>query len=206
MKIIERPILSIQEDTFFSPVRDKIDYIRLITLSARHLLLNIPDDGTATCRLRLLVDKMSRLFFYKDQKYFSVSFPLLVSVTDDGEINALTTYTGSKFDSKAISGVISVLNDPGFETDTSFVNFFLNQDHSDMSDIHLLEELYQSEPSYVRYDCDPTNVSGNIHPLHHLDVNYSQYGTFKLGLSAEIDNAYFENLQNIRTDCIFLKD
>ena|SRR5580765_8424278 len=207
MKIIERIILPFQEDIFFSPIRDKIDYVRLVAMAARQLLLNTQDlAGTATCGLRLVVDKMSRLFFYKDKKYFSVAFPLVVSISNDSQVTELTTYSGSRLDNQAISEVISVIDDPAFRTDTSFINFFFNQDDGERSDLHLLEELFQFEPSYIRYDCDPDRENGNLHPLHHLDINFSQYGTFKLGLSREIEPDYFESMQNINTECIFLKD
>ena len=207
MKIIDRKILPFQENNFFSPIRDKIDYVRLIAFSARQLLLNVQDpSGLSTSHLRLVVDKMSRLFFYKDNKYFSVSFPLFANIAGDNQVTELTTYSGCNLDSQVISSIISVIDDAAFRTDTSFINFFLNQDDSESSHLYLLEELFQFEPSYIRYDCDPENENGSVHPLHHLDINYSQYGTFKLGLSRGIASEYFEDIQNVKTDCTFLVD
>ena len=208
MKIIERTILPFQEVNFLSPIRDKIDYVRVVAFAARQLLLsNVDAVGVETkCHMKLVIDKMSRLFFYTENKYFSVSFPLTVSTDDENEVTDLTTYSGRRIDNQVISAIISVIDNPGFRTDISFINFYIDQDGSDQADLHLLEELFRFEPSYIRYDCDPENVNGNFHPLHHLDINYSQYGTFKLGLSREIEQDYFESLQNIRTECIFLRD
>jgi hypothetical protein len=207
VKIVDRIILPFQEDRFFSPIRDKVDYVRLLAVSARQLLLNVDDpSNSSVARLKLVVDRMSRLFFYKDDKFFSVAFPLTVSGDDGDDPIALETYSGRRVDNRAISAILSVINSGAFATDFSCVNFLLNQDDAEFADLNLIEELIQFEPSYLRYDCDPARENGKIHPLHHLDVNYSQYGTFKLGLLAGIDSAYFEDLQNIRTDCSFIKD
>ena len=70
----------------------------------------------------------------------------------------------------------------------------------------LLEEMLSFEPGYIRYDIDEQNENGTLHPLHHLDVNYSAYGAYKIGLNAKLVNGYFENILDISTDCCFLSD
>lgn len=206
MKVVDRVIYPFQEKDFFTPIRDKIEYARVVVLAARQLLLNMDDDSIETVSLlRLVVDKMSRLFFYKEKKYFSVSFPFTI-LLDGNNVAKLTSYTGKSLDNKSISAVISILDNEQFRLNPSLIDFYIEPNSIDSIGLFLLEEIFQSEPSYVRYDYDPDNEKGKLHPLNHLDINYSQYSTFKLGFHQEINQAYFENLQNIKTDCSFIVD
>lgn len=206
MKIIDRVIYPFQEKDFFFAVRNKIDYARIIVLAARQFLLNMNENEVeAIASMRLVVDRMSRLFFYKEKKYYSIAFPF-TTILDGDEIIKLTSYTGKEVDSKSISAVISILDNEQFRLNPSLIDFYIEPNSIDSFGLFLLEEIFQSEPSYVRYDCDPVNQKGKLHPLNHLDINYSQYGTFKFGLNQEINQAYFENLHNIRTDCSFVVD
>jgi len=203
VKIIEREILSFQEKDFFVPIRDKASFARLVVCAARQLLLG--NQGKGTSNMKLIVDKMSRLFFYKDNKYFSVAFPLTV-ITDDIEVTEITTYSGKKLDFVNISAIISILDSEYFKNNPSLIDFPIEPLSIEASGIYFLEEILQFEPSYIRYDNDPINQNGKLHPLNHLDINYSQYGTYKLGLQNTINDYYFENLQNTNTDCSFIVD
>ena len=206
MKIIEREILPFQEKDFFAPIRDKASFARLVVCAARHLLLdNVGASAMETSKMKLIVDKMSRLFFYKNNKYFSVAFPLTVFI-DRKNVTEITTYSGKKLDFVNISAVISILDSEYFRNHPSLIDFPIEPMSIEASGIYFLEEIMQFEPSYIRYDNDPDNQNGKLHPLDHLDINYSQYGTYKIGLSKSISGVYFENLQNINTDCIFISD
>lgn len=205
MKTATRTIYGFQEDDFFFPLRDKVDYLKLLMFAARSLLLNTKIDNVeVNAKLKLIVDKMSRMFFYKKDKFFSVSFPFTVIVEDD-EVVGITSYTGKIVDSMSISAVLSILSAPNFSINPSLIDFYIEPGGIEASGIFLLEELFQFEPGYIRYDVDQDRLNGRIHPVHHVDVNYSQYGTFKLGLDAAIDDIFFENMQDIRTDCVFLQ-
>ena len=206
MKIIERDILPFQEDNFFSPLRTKTDYAKLIVLSARKLLLgNEIEEVHSDSKMKLIVDKMSRLFFYKGNKYFSISFPL-VTIIDDNEISEITTYSGKNIDFKNISAVIAILESEQFKFNPSLIDFYIEPFGIESSGLFLLEEIFQFEPSYVRYDHDPLHENGKLHPLYHLDLNYSQHSTFKVGLNNNISENYFENLHNTNTECLYLTD
>lgn len=69
----------------------------------------------------------------------------------------------------------------------------------------LFRELLISEDGYIRYDHDPDNAAGDMHPLHHLDVFYSSGSTFKLGLRNSIDTATFEDYLDITTACRYIQ-
>lgn len=207
MKVVVKDILPFQEHLFFFAVRNKIDYTRLLVYGARQLLLEIEAGETkVSSNMKLIVDKMSRLFFYKDKKYFSISFPFTTRIDEKNNVVELTTYTGKRLDSQGISAVISIIDSDQFKLNPSLIEFYLEPNGIEYSGLMLLEEIFQFEPSYLRYDTDPDNEKGKLHPLNHLDINYSQYSTFKFGLKKEITSDYFENLQNIKTDCSFLTD
>lgn len=206
MKLIERDILPFKENEFFSPLRDKIDYAKLIVYSTRYLLLNFETEGVeCVSKMKICIDKMSRLFFYKQKKFFSVSFPFSVQI-DENVITDISTFSGKSIDNQSLSSAISVLEDSNFNLNPSLTDYYIESDSSsEFLGIALLEEIFQAEPSYIRYDHDPAQVNGKIHPLNHLDVNYSSYGTYKIGLDNDIETGYFDNILNIRTDCEFLK-
>ena len=206
MEIVERNIFPFQEDGFFSPIRDKIDYAKILALAARQLLLNSDSNGLeVTSKMKLIVDKMSRLFFYKDKKYYSISFPFTTTVKGK-EVLELTTYSGKSLDYESISAIIAILDSAQFRLNPSLIDFFIEPNGIEASGLSLLEEIFLFEPSYIRYDHDAQNEKKRLHPLNHLDINYSQYSTFKLGLYEIITSEYFENIQNIKTDCSYLMD
>jgi len=206
VKVVERTILQFQEKDFFVPIRDKASFARLVVCAARQLLLeNQGETITSISKMRLVVDKMSRLFFYRGNKYFSVAFPFTV-VNDGGEVAKITTYSGKILDFGNISAVISILDSDYFIRHPSLIDFPIEPKSIEELGIYFLEEIMQFEPSYIRYDNDESNQNGRLHPLNHLDINYSQYGTYKLGLRNGINVEYFEDLQNTNTDCSFVVD
>ena len=204
MKLIQKEILPFQEKDFFFPIRDKVDYARIIIFATRKLLLNINnDDIECFSVMKLLIDKMSRLFFYKEKKYFSISFPFTVLMEDD-KIIKITTLTGKIVNNQYLSNALLVLNDEQFKLNPSLLDYYIESNNGESHGINILEEIFQSEPAYIRYDNDPKNEDGKKHPLHHLDINYSSYGTYKLGLKSVIIENNFEDVLNINTNCSYL--
>lgn len=209
MKILKRDILTFQEDDFFRPIRDKSAYARLVVCTAKHLLFHHSDTTSSkvsSCCMKLIIDRMSRVFYYNENKYFSIAFPLFV-YTEESNITEIKTYSGSLLDFSMISSIIAILDSKEYKTYHSLLGYQVEPNNKEEEKgLYILEEIMQFEPSYLRYDNDPKNENGNLHPLNHIDINYSQHGTFKLGLKKTIDRDYFENLQNTKTDCSFLED
>jgi hypothetical protein len=206
VKIISKNILTFQEALFFSPLRDKVDYAKLISYSARNLLLDY-DMGTSPTisgYMKLIVDKMSRLFFYAENYLFSVSFPFTVRIANN-KIDEIASYSGREVDNRSISHIISVLENEKFKLNHSLLDFYIESNDLDYEPFLLLEEILQFEPTYIRYDNDPENENGKLHPLHHLDINYSSYGTYKLGLDNAVADGYLEDMLNIETECFYIR-
>lgn len=145
---------------------------------------------------------MSRLFFYKGNQFFSVSFPFTVIISED-KVLEIRTYSGRNVTNENISSAISVLNNERFKLKPSPVEFMFELS-DDEPGLYLLEEIFLFEPSYIRYDIDPKNENGKLHPLIHFDINYSSYGTYKIGLEKNINDVEFENILNILTECLYL--
>lgn len=61
------------------------------------------------------------------------------------------------------------------------------------------------ETGYIRYDYDPVHENQKLHPLHHLDVNYSGSVTYKLGLKKHIELEEMRDILDVSTECKYLK-
>lgn len=148
---------------------------------------------------------MNRLFFYKGNKYFSISFPFFVQIEGENVVE-IATYSGKPLDFKTISAIISIIDSEEFRLNPSLIDFYIEPLSISYSGLFLLEEIFQFEPSYIRYDFDPLKENGKFHPLHHLDINYSTYGTYKLGLNHNIEKQDFEDTLNILSECSYLEE
>lgn len=60
------------------------------------------------------------------------------------------------------------------------------------------------ECGYLRYDYDVEYQNGHIHPINHLDVNYSVGSTFKLGFQDIITIEDFIDILDLKTNCHYL--
>ncbi len=235
MKIIAKDIFEFQKDIFFAPLRTKVDYASLIVYSARNLLLDYDVAKERSCgQMKLIIARMSRLFFFAENHIFSVSFPFLVctdSNKDDQDdlgghagndfkgdsndadcknwecmrISKIQSYSGRELNNESISFIISILKNEKFELNRSLLDSYINSSEIEYENFLLLEEILQFEPAYIRYDNDPKNEKGKLHPLHHFDVNYSNYSTYKLGLDKAITNDFLENMLDVATECSYIR-
>ncbi|MDC5433522.1 hypothetical protein NRA52_08775, partial [Acinetobacter baumannii] len=69
----------------------------------------------------------------------------------------------------------------------------------------LLNHMFFQEDGYLRFDYDEENSNGHLHPLNHLDINYSNSSTFKLGLKARVDFHTFWDILRSDTNCFYLE-
>jgi hypothetical protein len=199
-----KPVYSFQEDDVLSPIRDKVDYIRVLMYASRYILTNT-DRGAdiGNTELKLVIESASRLYFISENKYFSIMYPFAM-LFDGEEIVRITTHSGLVVDSGTISLVLAVLDDEIFQQKPSPIDFFIRHDGNEMLGLEIIEELLRHEPSYIRYDHDPKRQNGHLHPLHHLDINYSQAGTYKIGLRVAINLQEFEDILNLDTSCYYI--
>lgn len=197
------------------PIRTKNHIIRLM-LEAIPLILNgdmldIPTNNYIILR----VDKMKRLFFVIENKIFSFNFPFNVEVKV-GEKNPVIYDSITDLEINALNLTIlkSVFEEIFYENDNQGV---LDLDSEIMQILssfdtrpnkdqiwQILKELLIFESGYLRYDYDKERENGNLHPLNHLDINYSSNGTFKIGINNTIDCNTFIDILDINTDSYFI--
>lgn len=68
----------------------------------------------------------------------------------------------------------------------------------------LLNHMFFQEDGYLRFDYDEENSNGHLHPLNHIDINFSNNSTFKLGLKERIDFHTFWDILRSDTNCFYL--
>ena len=200
------PLDTFQLARLTSQFREKKDVIVLWMNSLKTIAAYArPDDAKKVGELVLVVDRMSRLFIHTQDKSFSVNFPFSArEVEGTLEFGAPSCPV---VDSKVTSDIISLINTNDVLNKRSVSEFAdpLLEIYGEQDVIwELLRDLMIADDGYLRIDHDPTNVNGNVHPLDHIDIFYSQSATFKIGLRARFSIESFHDLMNIRTDCFFL--
>lgn len=106
-----------------------------------------------------------------------MSFPFTMLLYDDNNIIEISNFTGVIIDSQCVSLASSMLKDGLFQLNQSLVDYYIESNNVKSIGIDLPEIIFHSEPVYIRYDHDPDREDAKRHPLHHLDINYSSYGT-----------------------------
>lgn len=191
----------------FSPIRSKIDVIKLLMASTVIMLLNKkPNNERIKGKMILLVSKMSRLFFFSDEKYFSLSFPFTVIENPDNVLS-FSSRLIDNINHKLTSDVMRLINSEEF-TDSNCIYTFNDRiaeiEESSDGFWSLIKELIFYEDGYIRYDYDVERANGNLHPINHIDVFYSSNPTFKIGLRNKISHGSLIDLVDSQSDCHFL--
>jgi len=203
MKRVQLPIAPFEEKHLFMPIRDSVAYARVVLNTTRILLLNMDTVHDAKSSLALVVDKMNRFFYFKDSKYFSIASPFSFEIVEGG-IKNIYTRSGIEINSQIISEGMNIISNQQFALSPVCSHFIFEGEYVSMEGVHMLEEILAFEPAYIRYDHDPILEDDIRHPLDHLDINFNQSTTFKLGLSESISTGVFEDITNTKTNCPFL--
>lgn len=203
-------------DTFFPKerVKTKIQIINILLESSRYILLNpevIKDEAVA--EIRVVVDKMSRLFFFSENKYYSIVFPF--KINKEGDNFYLLTKNDIEINSYFISKVKSAINCDNFNDSCvlEFADYLLDYENENEQVWNFIKELMLLEDGYVRYDCDLNGFNEAKekgyplrHPLNHYDLFYTSPATFKIGLDRNHSLNEMIDLVDIKTDCRFIKN
>ncbi len=194
-------------------VKDKLHVTRILLEAIRFMLVwpNVPK-GNIVGRLILYIDKMSRLFFISENRYYSIVFPFLVKKV--GEKFFFSLRNDVEIDSELISKTMSILNSEHFEKISSidFIEpIFEYEENINKKFWLFFKELLIFEDGYIRYDHDEENYSRakeegkeDTHPLNHFDLFYSSNATFKIGINNKIHHEDFISLLDIKKKCEYL--
>lgn len=204
-------------ERFLKPIREKQDSIKVI-LDVLSILL-IQEEQGRSCKkgnIVIKVDKMSRLFCFLENKYFSMAFPFHIETkeVDDNNYKIQDSILNMEIDNRLISLLEYMLSRVDFVNDK--MDEILENTYFDISEEGYTQEetencfqlmmcLLSMEIGYIRYDYDPERENGSIHPLYHFDVNYSSGNTYKLGLHRKVEKEEFIDFLDIKTECHYIE-
>ena len=215
MKKYEFEIVQFEIDSFFPKerVKSKLQLLEILLEATRYMLAYQDIERYETKgKITLVVDKMSRLFFEKDKKIFSIVFPFYVSENGE-ELNF--TFHNIDVDSRLISNAISIIKCDSFKNQCSldFADSMYDFESEEEDFWVFLRELILFEDGYIRYDKDIDGYNHakgrgeeHRHPVNHYDLYYSSKASFKVGLENEIELKEFIDLLDIKTDCKYFKN
>lgn len=197
------------------PIRTKKQLVKLM-LEAISLLTN----GEIIERpindyINLRIDKMKRLFIVTEDKIFSFNFPFNVE-TDISNKNLVIFEPVTELELNAYN--LSVLKatfestfyddeDKGIlDLDSEILQILDSFDTMPNKDYiwQILKTLLSFEAGYLRYDYDEKRENGKLHPLNHLDINYSSETTFKIGMNNKIDCNILIDILDINVDSYYI--
>jgi len=200
-----------------NPIRTK-NHVIMLLLEAIPLLtygeiLDKPTDD----HIILRIDKMKRLIFVSEKKIFSFNFPFNVEVIEgekkpiiydsvtDIEINginfaALKSAFEEIFNKNENHGILDL--------ESELIHIMDSFDMKPNKDKiwGILKKLLVFEAGYLRYDYDEVRQNGRLHPLNHLDINYSSDSTFKIGINNIINSNIFIDILDINTNSYFISE
>ena len=211
MKVIERKIGEFFLEKIIKPIRSKQDVI-LLLLETLKLVKDV-ENGITNERGRIIIciDKMNRIFYETDEKIFSLCFPFSLEEKENHYLRIYDNLTDLEITNQMISLLISILkkDDKLGESFESVMDFIIESaedyEYENIDDIwRLLFKLWHMEDGYIRYDYDPEHENKMIHPLYHLDVNYSSGATYKFGLTGALKADEFKDILDTTTDCSYL--
>lgn len=202
-------------DKFFIVIRSKVSTIEVLMEALKYMIINpVVNEDNIKGTLVLKIDKMSRLFFFTEEKYFSLVFPFFINYDEDENEYSFSSSLVNTIDNRLISQVIEIINCDEFKTNCSleFATPICDVDeHCSEYFWSFLRELLLMEDGYLRYDYDPINHAKyqekgeeHRHPLNHYDVFYSSNATFKVGLTDKIDEDELINFLDSATNCKYL--
>lgn len=218
-KVFECNMDSHMYDMIFSTnglIKNKMQLVRILLETIRYMMYQYDLDNSKG-KIVIFVDRMSRLFFFCKEKYYSIALPMTVR-----EIEPIVEYApkyefelnGVKLTSELISSVVR-LTDLRFEKITSsidLVDLLYEEESRFGKEVWcVFRDLLLAEEGYVRYDKDTkayitakNKEQPDLHPENHLDICIHSRNQFKIGLKEELSEDGFIDIFNLKTDCKFL--
>lgn len=197
-----------QCDWAFKAIRSKSDVIEILMKALKKISIYVkPSPESVVGKMKLHISKMSRIFFFTENKYYSIAFPFIVE-ENNGQL-CFSSIDLEEVDNYITSKVLSVINDNKSSNGSLWAFFEPLLEIEDQNTAPgfwpFFRMLLTYEDGYIRYDVDHIREDGNKHPLHHFDVFYSNNPTFKIGLRENISNDSMIDLLDRNTDCHFFR-
>lgn len=195
------------EKNFFFAIRKKVHFIKLLLNTLKFFIsTNIDQNQSNDSNYKVILqveEKMSRFIFTGSNKHFSIICPFKVKEIQYDEGRSCSFYFNDlEISLHFISKVNILLERNSFGK--NFIDFmddiFKELISTDEEYWSLLNFIIFLESGYLRFDHDPTNQNGNLHPLNHFDIYYTEENTFKIGLNSIINSTQMLDILN--NNCI----
>lgn len=212
-KVLE---LSIGESLFekvIRPIRVKEDIVILLLETMKMFLVgDIINKTERKGKVLIKIDKMSRVIFETQDKYFSFHFPFSVEKgeLDSKSIRFYDSNIGINLDSKTVSILLGIFYDEVMRNDSLEEIYYELSYVEGICEVEkiwkILRKLMLFESGYLRYDYDLEHENGDMHPLNHFDIYFSSGNSFKVGLNNKIAFEEFIDILDIQTECYYLEN
>lgn len=198
-------------------IRKKKDIIRILLEAISLLTYGKRVDRTTKDYLVLQFDKMKRLFIVQEHKITTFNFPFNIEENPlEDKLVVIDQLTEMELDGANLAILRSIFNEL-IDSDEYFSLKDLDSDIEKIMDsfeIHtakdelwlIMKHLMEFEAGYLRRDYDSIRENGRIHPLNHLDINYSNGATYKIGLNSTKSVDELINILDSNTECSFISD
>lgn len=202
-----------------SSLRHKVNIINIIIEVARFVSISSPQSASELpkllesdkIRLVLYIDEMRRILIEETNKIHSFHFPFIVKVENNKFILSFNDYQITNAECSILSAVFSGL------AEYASLEEILEQYWEVSADLNvpstenelyyqLITYLLSFEAGYLRFDHDEDErrVDKVLHPVNHIDFNYTNGATFKFGLSQSIFHKQLIDVINSKTPCYYL--
>lgn len=205
--------------SYNTSIRKKQTIINIITGVTRFLINASEKDMVqedspikeGKIRIVIYIDKMSRIFIIDGQKIHSFCYPFQIKTQ---EKHFIVSFEQTIITSAVCSVLTTVFKDPLEEVTIECVierywdvmTEFEIEKSSKANHGQIVTLMLLFEPGYLRFDHDEEHNIGDLHPLNHIDINYTNDITFKIGLLNIWKSEQMIDLVNINTPCLFLRE
>lgn len=178
---------------FSKAIREKLDVV-MLQLDVLYCIQSGIQESEGG-NLVIEIGDIKRLYFFEQNRYYSASFPFFIKKGDSEEDGYSFYCNDIEISSSLLANmqeVVSQLKERGLSS-IEYIDLIAAIEDVSLDECgkfnkvksdalwNIISYLLTVEDSYVRYDYDEAHVEVN-HPLNHLDINYSTYGTYKIGL------------------------
>lgn len=200
-------------NTFFCHVKTVYEYTLLVLAVLEKMVISRNEHKISQGAYILLDENAlpNRIFIISKIKIESFVFDFNIEL---GENEIPSISVGQYLLSPEIISCAKLITLQFIRLDRNWINERDNDLNSEYSQVtldasyYLIKHIIYSESSYLRYDYDPKHADGNKHPKHHLDINYSKDGSYKIGIISRArttDINYIMDLLSKESDCHMLQ-
>jgi hypothetical protein len=198
---------------YFIAVRDRFDAAQNIVSAICAIktfpqTTQLPEYG-----LVLSICHFKRLFIINGNSIVSLAFPFHLTCNEESILDFRCT-TGLELDNLTLANLKTLLNGMKNLGFWDFVSIENSSDLGATGTLDLLEtslwdalrSIISEDDGYLRYDYDDSERTDEIiHPASHIDLNYSNAASLKLGFRQKIGMVTLVEMLDKKERCYFIE-